>query len=90
MSATVQEFEDSLALPFSGIGMKFHFMETSIHWNSIPIFKLNSKIQFTGNEIFSPVATAEFSKFAGVLSAALSQHHIFGFEIAQLEFHHLH
>ena len=23
----------------------------------------------------SPVATAEFSKFAGVLSAALSQHH---------------
>ena len=36
----------------------------------------------------SPVATAEFSKFAGVLSAALSQHHLLGFEIAQLEFHH--
>ena len=32
----------------------------------------------------SPVATAEFSKFAGILSAALSQHHISGFEIAQL------
>ena len=32
----------------------------------------------------------EFSKFAGILSAALSQHHISGFEIAQLEFHHLH
>ena len=26
------------------------------------------------NDFFSPVATAEFSKFAGVLSAALSQH----------------
>ena len=39
---------------------------------------------------FSPVATAEFSKFAGILSAALSQHHLSGFEIAQLEFHHLH
>ena len=37
-----------------------------------------------------PVATAEFSKFAGILSAALSQHHLSGFEIAQLEFHHLH
>jgi len=27
------------------------------------------------------VATAEFSKFAGILSAALSQHHLLGFEI---------
>ena len=36
------------------------------------------------------VATAEFSKFAGILSAALSQHHLLEFEIAQLEFHHLH
>ena len=31
------------------------------------------------------MATAEFSKFAGILSAALSQHHLSGFEIAQLE-----
>ena len=37
----------------------------------------------------SPVATAEFSKFAGILSAALSQHHLLGFEKAQLEYHHL-
>ena len=29
----------------------------------------------------SPVATAEFSKFADILSAALSQHHFLGFEI---------
>ena len=36
------------------------------------------------------MATAEFSKFAGKLSAALSQSHLPGFEIAQLEFHHLH
>ena len=34
------------------------------------------------------MATAEFSKFAGILSAALTQHHLLGFEIAQLEFHH--
>ena len=38
----------------------------------------------------SPVATAEVSKFAGILSAALSQHHHLGFEIAQLEFDYLH
>ena len=31
-----------------------------------------------------------FSKFAGMLNAALSQHHLLGFEIAPLEFHHLH
>ena len=38
----------------------------------------------------SPVATAQFSKFACTLSAALSQHHLLGPEVAQLEFHHLH
>ena len=38
----------------------------------------------------SPVATAKFSKFAGILSAALSQHRLLGFEIVQLAFHHLH
>ena len=38
----------------------------------------------------SPVATAEFSKFAGILSTALSQHYLSGFEIVQLEFHHFH
>ena len=36
------------------------------------------------------MATAEFSKFAGILSAALSQQHLSEFEIAQLEFHQLH
>ena len=30
----------------------------------------------------SPVATAEFSQFAGTLSAALSQHRLLGFELA--------
>ena len=29
----------------------------------------------------SPVATAEFSKCAGILSATLSQHHLLGFQI---------
>ena len=63
MSATVQKFEHSLALPFFGIEGK-----------------LTSHL----------VATVEFSKFAGILSATLSQNHLLESEIPQLEFHHLH
>ena len=33
---------------------------------------------------------AEFSIFANILSAVLEQHHLLGFEIPRLEFHHLH
>ena len=36
------------------------------------------------------MATAEFSKFAGILSAALSQYHLLGFEVAEQGFYHLH
>ena len=53
----------------------------SILWHCLSL-GLECKLTFS-----SPVATAEFSKFAGILSAALSQHHLSGFEIAQLEFH---
>ena len=42
------------------------------------------------NTFSSPVGTVEFSKFAGILTAALSQHHHLGLETAQLKFHHLH
>ena len=64
MSATVWQFDQSLALPFFFTGMKLTFS--------------------------SSVVTAEFSKFAGILSASLSQHHLLGFDIVQLGFHHLH
>jgi len=40
-------------------------------------------------EFSSPVATALFSKFAGILSAVLSHHHLLEYEVAQLEFIHL-
>ena len=56
----------------------------SILWHCLSL-GLEWKLTFS-----SPVATAEFSKFAGILSAAHSQHHLLGFEIAQLEFYHLH
>ena len=53
-------FEQSLALPFFGTGMK--------------------------TDLFLPVTTAEFSKFAGLLSAPLSQNHFLRFESAGIEF----
>ena len=56
----------------------------SILWYCLSL-RLEWKLTFS-----SPEATAEFSIFAGILSAALSHHHLSGFEIAQLEFHHLH
>ena len=40
-------------------------------------------------DLSSPMASADFSKFDDILSAALSQYHLLGFEIAQLEFHYL-
>ena len=60
---------------FFGIAFLWHCLSLGLEW----------KLTFS-----SPVAIAEFSKFAGILSASLSQHHLSGFEIAQLEFHHLH
>ena len=56
----------------------------SILWHCVSL-GLEFKLTFS-----SPVGTTEFSKFAGILSVALSQHHLLGFEIAQLEFQHLH
>jgi len=52
---------------------------------ALPFFGIGMK-----TDLSSPVATAEFSKFAGILRAALSEHHLLEFEIAQLGFHHLH
>ena len=60
-------------------------VQKSEHSLALPFFGIGMKTDFS-----SPVATAEFFKFAGILSAALSQHHLLGFEIAQLELYHLH
>ena len=56
----------------------------NILWHCLSL-GLEGKLTFS-----CPVATAEFSKFAGILNAALQQHHLSGFEIAQLKCHHLH
>ena len=46
---------------------------------ALPFFGIVMKM-----DLFQSCATAQFSKFAGLLSAALSQHHFLGFEVAQL------
>ena len=50
-------------------------------------------LPFYGNgmktDLTSPVATVESSKFAGILSAVFKSIIFLGFEIGQLEFHHL-
>ena len=51
-------------------------MRSIEHSLALPFFGIGMK-----TDLSSPVATAEFSKFAGVLSAALLQHHLLGFEI---------
>ena len=48
---------------------------------ALPFFGIGMKLTFS-----SPVATPAFSKFAGMLSAALSQHRLLRLQIAQLEF----
>ena len=59
---------------YGSLNILWHYLSLGLEW------KLTSS---------SPVTTAEFSKFPSILGAALSQHHLLGFEIAQLEFHHL-
>ena len=58
------------------------------------LFEYSLALLFFGigikTDFSSPVATAEFSKFSGILTAALQQHCLLGYEIAKLEFHYLH
>ena len=58
------------------------------------VMGLNATLFFFGTgmktDLSSPVSTAEFSKFVGILSAALSQHHLLRFEIFQLKCLHFH
>ena len=81
--------QDWSPLEWTGwISLRLRWMQLcgslSILWHCLSL-GLEWKLTFS-----SPVGTAEFSKFAGILSAALSQNHLSGFEIAQLGFHHVH
>ena len=68
-SGTTVPFVDVLLI-WGGQNILWHCLSLGMEW----------KLTFS-----SPMATAGFSKFAGILSAAHSQHHLLGFETAQLE-----
>ena len=68
---------------FARMWNESNFVVLNIIWHC-PSLGLKWKLT-----IYSPVAIVEFSKFAGILSAVLSQHHLLGSETAQLEIHHL-
>ena len=55
------------------------------HYLALPFFEIGMKLNFS-----TPVPTAEFSNFAGILRAVFPQHHLSGFEIAELGFYHFH
>ena len=71
----LENFEHYFASICGSLNKLWHCLSLGLEW----------KLTFS-----SPMATAEFSKFAGILSEALSQHPLLGFKIAQMEFHHLH
>ena len=52
---------------------------------ALPFFVIRMKTY-----LFQSYGHCRVCQFANILSAALSQHHLSGFEIAQLEFHHFH
>ena len=64
-------------------------MSTIVQW-----FEHSLALPFLGigmkTDLSSPVATAEFSKFVGILSASLYEHNLLEFETAQMKCHHLH
>ena len=68
-----------LACEMSAIVQQFE------HTLAFPFFGIGMKLTFS-----SPVATAESSNSAGILSEALEWHRLLRFEIAQVEYHHLH
>ena len=55
------------------------------HSLALTFFGIGMKTDFS-----TPVIPAELFKFAGILSATLSQHYLLGFEISLPEFYHLH
>jgi len=63
----------------SGIVQKFE------HSLALPFIGIGMR-----TDLFQSCGHCEFSEFTGILGAALSQHHLSGFEIAQLEFYNLH
>ena len=77
-SLNIWKFMVHLARRILSITLLACEMSATVRWFehslALPFFGIGMKLTFS-----SPVATAEFSKLAGILSAALWQHHLSGF-----------
>ena len=62
-------------------------MSATVHYFRCSLVLLFFETE-TKTDLSSHVALLSFPYFAGILSAALSQHYLLEFEIAQLEFCH--
>ena len=56
----------------------------------VSVLTLMTPKENTAHRLHLPGRYIFCEAYSELLSAALSQHHLSGFEIAQLEFHHLH
>ena len=92
-SLNIWKFSVHILLKPSLENFEHYFASMWDEYNCVVVWTLFGIVfhwDWNENWLSSPVATAELSKFAGILSAALSQYHLLGFEIDQLEFYHLH
>ena len=80
LKSSLKDFEHNLASIWNKCNCK-------VSWTFFGIAILWDWNEYWPFPVLWPLLS--FSKFAGILSAALPQHHLLGCEIAQLEFHHL-
>ena len=100
--SVVSDYRDPIDCSLPGSSVHGIFQARILEWGSIAFSKFFLFLFFCYYRTLIPIrdsqcathaiseAIAEFSKHAGILSAALWEHHLSGFEIALLEFHHLH
>ena len=76
----------------TGLGnFEHYFSRMWVEWNCVvvwPFFGIVFLWNWSENGLFQSCGHCWVFQIAGILSAALSQHHHLGLEIAQLEFHH--
>ena len=81
LKPSLKDFEQKLASMWNEYNL---YSSLNIIWHC-PSLGLEWELTLS-----SPVAIAQFSKFADILSAALSQKHLLVFSVAELEFHDRH
>ena len=89
-SLNIWKFTVHILLKSHMENVEHYFASTWDEYNCVVVwafFGIAFLWDWKGNGPFPVLWPLQFSKFAHILSAALSQHHLLGFEIAQLKFH---